>query len=510
MQCNNGIARAALTLAVWLGMAGSAPAADEAAQDDVLRAGVEAEIQGFDPLLTPVMGVSTLTAARLIFDTLIDLGPDGTIEPALALSLTPSDDLTSWTATLRPDVQFSDGAPFDAAAVVAHFERLLDPENRCACRTLIAPIARVVAVDAKTVRFELRQPWAALPTVLAEPSVVSLIGSPRAVADPAAGFQRRPVGAGPYVLDAWTTGDRLVVRRNPRHWRGAQDGAERIELRVLPDEQTRLAALRSGELDVIWTQNPASARKAQQEELAVTTHVGAGARLLVFNTRVKPLDDRRVRAALAAAIDARQLASVFTEGLAPAVADPYGPKSPFACAEREAPQRDLARARALLTEHGAPVTLKLMHTPTPRGLEAGQIMQALWSEAGISIELEPVEQGQLVQRVLKGDYEIGAWRIRDSYDPDPDLWGLLHSKSPFNVTGLKSEEIDRLLVAGRTRSDVAGRREAYCELSRVLAAEAPFVHLAPNLYFAISGARVRGEARLEGGILDLRGLKIAR
>jgi 4-phytase/acid phosphatase/peptide/nickel transport system substrate-binding protein len=238
--------------------------------------------------------------------------------------------------------------------------------------------------------------------------------------------------------------------------------------------------------------------------------VGAGARVLVFNTRVAPLDDGRVRRALARAIDAQQLAAVFGEGLAPPVTDPFGPDAPFACPATEVPARDVEGARALLREYGKPVRLRLLHTATPRGLETGQIMQALWRDIGVEIELVPLEQGQLVQRVLKGDYEIGAWRIRDSADPDPDLYGLLHSTSPFNVTGLKSETLDRLLADGRTRLDPGARRTAYCELAGVLADEAPFVYLAPNVYFAISGPRVQGEPGLSGGVLDVRRVSLAR
>lgn len=483
---------------------------DTAPGPAALRVGVESEIQGFDPLRTPVMGVATLTVGRALFDTLIELDAQGRIQPALALSLEPSADLKTWTATLRPGLRFHDGTPLDAQAIASHFMRLLDPRNRCACRPFIAPLSRVVAVDARTVRFELQQPWAALPAVLGEPSVVSLIGSPQAVADPARDYQRHPVGSGPFELEEWTSGDRVVVRRFAGHWRKPAASLERIEFRVLPDEQTRLAALRSGDLDVIWTQTPASARKANSEGLAVRTAIGAGARILVFNTRVAPLDDPRVRQALSLAIDPRQLAQVFSEGLAPPVTNPFGPGSPFACAGDDGVRFDLERARALVREHGEPVRLELLHTATPRGLETAQVMQALWREAGIDVALVPVEQGQLVQRVLKGDYAIGAWRIRDSFDPDPDLYGLLSSQSQFNVTGLKDAAIDELLLAGRTRLDPGERRASYCALAHAVAEQAPFVYLAPNIYFAVSGARVRGEPGLATGLLDVRPLSLAQ
>jgi peptide/nickel transport system substrate-binding protein len=492
----SGLAALALVLSA---VATAAPA-------PVLRVGIESEVQGFDPLRTPVMGVSTLTVGRVLFDTLVELDAGGQIVPALALSLEPAPDLTSWTAKLRAGVLFQDGSAFDAGAVAAHFMRLLDPDNHCACRMLIAPIKQVVAVDPLTVRFDLVRPWAALPAVLGEPSVVSLIGPPQRLADPANDFQRHPVGTGPYALERWTSGDTLVVRRFLRYWRGPGRGPERIEFRVLPDEQTRLAAVRAGDLDVAWTQSPESAAKARSEQFAVQTQVGAGARILVFNTRVAPLDDLRVRQALSLATDPARLAQLFSQDFAPPVTDPFGPSSPIRCNANDGARYDLARARQLVHDFGHPIHLQLLHTATPRGLEAGQVMQALWREAGIDVELVPVDQGQLVQRVLKGDFQIGAWRIRDSADPDPDLYGLLYSHSPFNVTGLNSDDVDRLLLAGRTRLEPAERQRSYCALSRTLTEFAPFVYLAPNLYFAVSGPRVHGTPELRGGILDVRGL----
>jgi hypothetical protein len=189
----------ARTACVLLGLIAGviAQPATGAAAPAALRVGIESEIQGFDPLRTPVMGVATLTVARALFDTLVELDSEGHIEPALALRLEPAADLMSWTATLRPDVVFHDGTPFDAAAVAGHYSRLLDPANKCACRSFIGPIARVVAVDAHTVRFELSRPWAALPAVLGEPSVVSLIGSPRAVADTARSSSAIPSARAP-------------------------------------------------------------------------------------------------------------------------------------------------------------------------------------------------------------------------------------------------------------------------------------------------------------------------
>ncbi|MEO0975452.1 MAG: ABC transporter substrate-binding protein, partial [Pseudomonadota bacterium] len=248
-----------------------------------LRIGLEADLQGFDPLQTRLMGVSTLTVADALFDTLIGLSEDGDVVPRLALSLTPSEDLDRWRAQLRPNVIFHDGTPFDAQAVADHFNRLIDPSNRCACRPFLGPLAKVTVEAPLTVVFELSSPWAALPAVLAEPSVVSLIGSPTAVADAGRDFNRAPVGTGPYRFVSWQRGEEVTLERASDYWNSRELGQRpaRIEFRILPDQQGRLAALRAGDVDVIWTLDGASAQRADTLGLRVTRRRGAGARLLV-------------------------------------------------------------------------------------------------------------------------------------------------------------------------------------------------------------------------------------
>lgn len=475
-----------------------------------LRIGLESGIKGFDPVEVRVMGIATLTAATTMLETLLTLDEQGRVVPHLAQSLEPSADGLSWTARLRPGIAFHDGTPLDAAAVAFHFRRLLDPANACPCRTLIAPIERVEAVDARTVRFHLAHPWAALPVLLAEPSVVSLIGSPTAYRNDERPFNRHPVGTGPFRLQTWGE-DRLVVERNPAYWREGVPRIHAVELRVLPDQQARMTAVRAGDLDLIWTLAARDVERARRiRGLEVHEQVGLGARLFVLNTREPPLDDPRVRRALAHALDMDLFAKAVSRGLAPKATDPFGPGSPYQCGDTGYPAYDPARARELLTDYGRPVRLTMLHTATPRGRETGQILQQLWKAVGVELDLEAMEQAELLRRILAGDYQVSAWRFRDSLDPDPDLYAFLHSRSRLNVTGIASAQLDRLVTSGRRSPDPDVRRDAYCAIARLLNQDVPLLYGTRNAYFAIARERVRGLPPLRGGLMDLGGVWIAR
>jgi peptide/nickel transport system substrate-binding protein len=476
--------------------------------DGTLRVAMETDARGFDPLQTPVMGLSTLTVADALFDTLLQVAPDGTPGPGLATSIGSSDDGLRWTVSLRAGVRFHDGTPFDASAVSFHFQRLLDPQNKCACKPLLGTISRVYAAGAHEVVFELSAPWATLPVALAEPSAISLIGSPAAHAQPG-GFDRAPVGTGPWRLLEWQSDQAIIVVRHENYWDAAAyaDAPQRIEFRVLPDQQARLAALRAGDVDLLWTLDADTAVRADVAALRVDTHVGAGARVLVMNTRRPPFDDVRVRRAIAHAADGERWTRTMSQGRVAPTSDPFGPGSAWRCPSTY-PAHDPDAASALLAAYAAPVAFDYSHTATPRGQTAGQVFQQFWTDVGMSVRLQPTAQGQLVSDVLRRRFQIGPWRLRDSVDPDIDLYGLFHSSSPFNMTGVSSPELDTLLDAMRRETDRTERQKLLCRIEEVLSDAVPWVFLGPNAYFAISGDRVRRSPGLQGGFLHVRDVRL--
>ena len=139
-----------------------------------LTIGVESDFEGFDPIRAGVYSNSTVTAASLFYETLMRLDDKGNLLPALALSMTPNEDGSVWTAKIRPNVKWHDGTPFTAQAVADHFNRLLDPANRFAGRAYLA-IEKVEVPDELTAVFKMRGPNAALPRTLAQPTVTTLI-----------------------------------------------------------------------------------------------------------------------------------------------------------------------------------------------------------------------------------------------------------------------------------------------------------------------------------------------
>jgi peptide/nickel transport system substrate-binding protein len=475
-------------------------------QGGTLTVGLELDIPGFDPLKVGVYDTAAVTAAGLLFETLTTLDNDGKAKPKLAQSWTSSDDFKVWTFKLRPDVKFHDGTPFNAQAVAWNFARQKDPKNNCRCAFYIANILSVEPKDDLTVVYTLKDPSVNFPALLTRPDQNSSVHSPTAVQAKGEDYNRNPVGTGPFVLKSWTAGDRMVVERNPNYWNKDKPHLDRVVLRPLPDSQSRFASLKSGESDLVWVDEFEAdniVRAKKDPTLQVLSYAGSGAAVVVFNTKVPPLDDVRVRQALVMALDRKKMSEALTNGLARPASNPYGEGSWVKCKDDGALPEDPAKARALIKEYGKPAAFKMLFTATPRGRANGQILQQLWKNVGAEMEIEQVDQATIPPRAFQRKFDITPWRIVDFPDPDTQMFANFYSKSPLNLANYTNPELDKALEDARVTADEAKRTEFYCAASRIINKEATWFWTFQNTYYAVAKAKVKGVPKLYGGIIDV-------
>ncbi|GAB5377266.1 MAG: hypothetical protein AcusKO_37280 [Acuticoccus sp.] len=260
----------ALALAAFV--AGAGPAAAQT-PPGVLVVGQVAEPKSLDPHVDTA--VNDFRILVNVYDGLVRY-KDGTleVEPSLAESYEVSDDGLVYTFTLRDGVTFHDGTPLDAEAIVFNFERMLD-ENHPYHDTgpfplsfFFSAIDTVEAVDGKTVRFTLKEPYAPFLSNLAYPT--GLIVSPEAVKTHGKDFGRNPVGTGAYKFAEWQSNSRVVVEKNPDYWDGAP-ALEAVVFRPITDANTRLAEMMAGGIDVM-VETPPDALKSFGEDPSFTVY----------------------------------------------------------------------------------------------------------------------------------------------------------------------------------------------------------------------------------------------
>ena len=310
--------------------------------------GIEQDIAGFDPLIVGVYDTGQEAAAVLMLETLTRLDDAGKAVPGLALSWSASPDFKTWTFKLRPGVKFHDGSPFNAEAVAFNNRRMLDPNNHCRCLFYISYIDKVEAVDELTVVFRLKTPAPNLPPLVAPATVTNVIHSPKAIQEMKEGYNRHPVGTGPFRLKSWQSGDRIVLERNPDYWDKQRPYLDEVVVRPLPDNTARFASVLSGETDIIWHDRAEDIVKAKKNSsVVVNEYAGSGAQVYAFNTKRPPFDDVRVRQALRHALDLQTFSEAQWEGLWKPAKDPWGPGSFVQCKDSGALPYDPEKARRM-------------------------------------------------------------------------------------------------------------------------------------------------------------------
>ncbi len=462
----------------------------------------EVDAMGFDAIKARLLAGSGRIIGRLVMENLFRRGPNGTLIPVLGLSATPSKNGKVWTIKLRKGVLFHDKTPFNAEAVVQHWQRLLNPKNRYRGRMLLSPVAAVEKSGDHEVRFILKHAWLPFMNFLTSPRGFSaLIPSPKAVADGT--HHRAPVGTGPFIFKEWKSGDRIVATRNPDYWQKGKPYLDKVVCRPIPDHESRYAALASGQADVMITDRPTHVKKLMKNPRFKTLPlVWRGAGILVLNNTKPPLDDLRVRHALALAWDQKKYISASFKNIMPYTEHWFG--DALACDTFDYPSPDLKAARALIAEYGKPVEVEYVHSATNRGHEAGVIMQQMFKEIGVKVNPVPSDFPGIMKKLFSKTFDIASWIIPGSYDMSPITMAMLHSKSPWNVSRYASDEMDKLLVAQQVSTDPLARAELWCAIARKVNRESPFLYLFGRTYYLFVSDRVHGVKHLVPGEEGIR------
>lgn len=437
---------------------------------------------GTDPAtLDPLLQTGLIEASVYgnVFDPLLGLDEHGRLVPALAESYRAIDERT-WEFRLRRGVVFHNGEPFDAASVRATVERMLDPASKSPVRAQLGAIERVETPDPHTAVIVTRRPFAPL---LAELTGLMML-PPRALAEAGPdGFGRRPVGTGPFRFVEWIRDDHLTLEANEAHWRGAPS-ARRLEFRPIPDGASRVAALIAGQVDLVAGVPVHLAPSLNRPGLQLVERPGIQTLYVRLNARKPPLDDARVRRALALAVNVEQLLEAAYGGHARRVNGPYPPEVFGYDASVPSLAHDLQRARALLREAGLGSGLRLVFE-TPRGRYPGddqvpEMLAGAWGEIGARVEVRSVEWSTYLAKLQAGQGEhlfLLAGTNR-TFDPHFTIVRLYASASPFGLHYYGNPQVDALADEAAATPEAERRRTLYARILATLRDDVPAIWIA--------------------------------
>lgn len=419
-----------------------------------------------------------------IYDPLAVIDPrTGVVHPSLALSWEFENNNRSVVFNLRPNVLFHDGTPFDAQAVEATVARHLDPATASPTRFILGPIESVEAVDDMTVVYTYTQPYVALWVGMLIP--YSSPHSPTAIETYGDDFGRNPVGTGPFRFVSWDANDVITLERNPdRDWASSayeNTGAAYIdsaEYRTIPESQTRIASLLSGEIDLIAGSNAVPFSSVRQLEASpdttVVSQTALGSHGVVFSQNRPAMDDLRVRQAISHALEREKVLVFAVDGNGQVATSPLASSySQFDPATADYGYNyDPEAARALLAEaghaDGLQLTMLTRDDDIPRTL--AEVLQGDLAAVGIDLEI-----------VALPNAEYGAVRNQGQYDlvymgysySDADIVHFLFADgSGLNLTNVENDRLNELVQAQRVEFDPEARREQLYEIQRITVGDA--------------------------------------
>jgi len=485
------------------------------ATGDVLVEGSIGDASNLIPLLAS--DSTSHGIAGLIYNGLIKYDKDVNVVGDLAESWDVSPDGLVITFHLRKGVRWHDGRPFTAADVLYTYQVTVDPKTPTAYAGDFLKVKKAEVLDDHTFRVTYDKPFAPalmswsvgiLPKHLLEGQEIT-----------SSSLGRRPVGTGPYKFKEWVTGQKIVLTANADYFEG-RPWIDGYILRIIPDTATMFLELRAGGIDRMGLTPLQFTRQTEtpvfRKNYNKFRYLSFAYTYLGYNLKHPLFTDKRVRQAIAHAVNRQEIIEGVLLGLGKVATGPYKPGTWAYNPKVRDYSHDPAKARALLAEagwrevggilqkDGRPFEFEII---TNQGNEVrakcAEIIQRRLAEVGIRVKIRVVEWAAFVKDFInqrKFDATILGWTI----PMEPDLYDVWHSSKTgpeeLNFVSFQNAEVDGLIVKARESFDQVFRKRCYDRIQEILAEEQPYLFLYVPDALPIVNARFRGVAVAPLGI----------
>ncbi|WP_078911466.1 ABC transporter substrate-binding protein [Streptomyces sp. NRRL WC-3742] len=472
--------------------------------------------------LDPHQGQADALFSRAALDSLVWQDDGGAIQPWLAKSWKISADQKTYTFTLRSGVTFSDGTPFDAAAVRANLDHVVAPATKSAgAAQLIENYRSARVVDPQTVEVTLAAPASSFLTGLASPSLgiespATLAGDPKALCS-------KVVGTGPFTSTEGFTPQQGITYQRRADYAWAPEGSanrgaahlDKLAVRIVPDNSSRQGALTSGQADAAAAVAPVNVAKLKADaKFTVQSAVSPGVPWSFNpNTEKGPLTDVRLRKALRNGIDWHLIVQKLYFGVYPAATGPLSPSTPqYAAGVADQYRYDAAAAGKLLddagwttrdaegyrTKGGKRLSLDFLYIGEyfSQYTALATQVQAAAKDLGVEIRNQNLDTGTYVKRVLAGDYDL---LNSSANNASPDalrlVFGSAHiptAKIDNNAARYRDDQVDSQLAEALATTEVQRQKTLYASVQQKVTDDAAILPVFSNAYVLGTSVKVHG------------------
>jgi peptide/nickel transport system substrate-binding protein len=470
--------------------------------------------QGVDPTTLDMANQQEQPASNVgaqMFDMLVERDDNLKLVPSLAAELPKLVAPTVWEVKLRRGVKFHNGEDFNAESVKFSLERVANPANKLRGSSPFGPIDRVEIVDPYLVRIHTKKPWPILPAALGFRQAAMYPPKEYAGKDTAA-ISRNPIGTGPYKFVRWSKDEEVVMEAFPAHWRGAA-AIKTVVFKPIPDDAVRVAALQNGEIDVavnipphlggIIEKHPkiflSTAPSIRTIQLMIYTHQ-MDANHKPIGPYNGPTVDKRVRHAIASAIDADEIIKGVLDGKAVRVATMLTSLHFGFDPALKPIKQDLGKTKKLLAEagfaNGVDIVLNAPQGRYVRDKEVAEAVTGQLNKAGIRTTVKTFEFVNYLNNMVYVHKAGPVWLIgwgTPTVDAETVYVPLFRSGNIF--VNWHNEDFDRMVDEAQAIMDEPKRREQYHRINKLWIEEAPAVPLYQQIDLYGASRRLTWKAR---------------
>ncbi len=416
------------------------------------------------------------------YEALLAIDKDFNISASLATAW-KEESPTSYTFTIRDGVKFHDGAVLTVDDVLFTFGRIMDANRPSDARTKMRMLKAVSKVDDRTVRIELKNSSAPFLRYMASPEVTGIVN--RKFTEAANNdLTKTANGTGAFKITTFTPGVNVVFEKHAGYWDQGKPYLDGAELRIIPDDSTRIAALRTGEIDMTFFRADKQPLLAALRNVTISAPIANSTQMLVFNCEKGPTADLRVRQAMALSVDRPTVMAtampgrMARPGMAVAPADTkYG----YQGDGTDLPywKNDIPRAKQLLAEAGYPNGLKLsvQYIGTPAFAIDGRISELVKEQvarAGINLELTPIEYSASGRNATAGNFEMMSNGRGIDADPEGAFFDALGTAVR---TKCKDPKFDAMVDAANAELDVPKRAKMLTDAQKYILENVYFLYM---------------------------------
>ncbi len=498
----------ALTLAAC---GGGAPSGSGVKTGGTLNVGLDSDVVKLDPLQSTAL-VDRQVMLN-IYDTLVRVDAQNNIQPDLATKWT-YESPTQLTFTLRSDVKFQDGTPFNADAVVTNINRILN-DHASPRYSEISPVTSVQAIDSTHVQFNLSKPFAPLLAALTDRAGMML--SPTAIAS-GEDLVNAPknAGSGPFEFVDWVKGDHLTLQRNPNYWGKSASGAslpylDKIVYHPITNESVMYTNLQTGTIQVAGSLGATDVAAAQANPSLTYKQIpGLSFYGFELNTQAAPFNNVHARRAVEWGVNRQEILTSVLHNVGVVAQGPISPSS-WAYSASIAPYSyDPAKAKAELQAAGLTSLTFTMIIPSgsPATAQLAQFLQSELQGAGITMNIKQETFASLLSDSAAHNYQAALLGWSGRPDPDGNMYSWFHTGGGFNDMQYSDPQVDTLLDAARATSVQAQRASDYQQAETLMLQDAPYVFLYHGVSIQATTKNVQGYTILPTGIMEFANVSL--